>query len=141
MPTQINEAIKEMCQDAVSQAVKALAEKYGFHEEEAHSFLKTSDLTLVNKRGTTSSKQAKSEKESGEKKTRPKTGYNFYCREMRVLVKEEMQEKLGEDDPPLKAGDLMKALGAKWKAETQEVRDHWNKAAKKLVESKEFLWE
>ena len=129
MPTHINEAIKEMCQDAISQAVKALAEKYGFEEEEAHSFLKTSDLTLVNKRGTTSSKQAKSEKDKGEKKTRAKTGYNLYCREMRVLVKEEMQENLGEDDPPLKAGDVMKALGAKWKAEPQQVRDHWNSVA------------
>ena len=50
MPTQIESAIREMCTDAMSQAVAALAEKYGFDAEEANRFL-SSDVKIVRKRG------------------------------------------------------------------------------------------
>ena len=136
MSQEFTGAIQEMCQDAVSQAVNALAKKYGFDEEEAHSFLKTDELTLVNKRGA-SAKTTKTSKAKvdSEKKTRAKTGYNLYCAEMREEVREEILAM--KDGEKMERGELMKALGAKWKGETQEVRDEWNEKAKELSESGE----
>ena len=68
MPQQIEVAIREMCSDAMSQAVAALADKYGFDQEEANRFLATSDVKIVRKRGPS----PKPDKDS-KKETKPKT--------------------------------------------------------------------
>ena len=39
MPNQIESGIRDMCNDAMSQAVAALADKYSFDAEEANRFL------------------------------------------------------------------------------------------------------
>ena len=135
MPTQIESAIREMCTDAMSQAVVALAEKYGFDAEEANRFLAESDVKIVRKRGPSpkkdkpAKKEPKAKADKGDKPKRGKTGYLLYADEIRSEVKEELTAELGEDEK-LKPQDVVKAIAARWKAEDQEVRDEWNAKAK-----------
>ena len=143
MPQQIESAIREMCGDAMSQAVVALADKYGFDAEEANRFLDASNIKLVRKRGPQGSPtkaeakptkgKAKAKKETtGDDKPKPKrgkTGYLLYADEVRQEVKEELQAAL-EDDEKLKPQDVVKAIAARWKAEAEDVREEWNAKAK-----------
>ena len=79
MPNQIESAIRDMCADAMSQAVAALAEKYGFDAEEANRFLSSSDVKIVRKRGPSpkkpdEQKESKPKAEKGDKPDKPKRG-------------------------------------------------------------------
>ena len=142
MPQQIDAAIKEMCSDAMGQAVAALAEKYGFDAEEANRFLATDDLKIVRKRGPTASpkddkpKSKKEKKEEGDKPKRAKTGYLLYADQVRPEIKSSLTAEL-EEGVKLKPQDVIKAIAAQWKAEEQEVRDEWKAKAKTPVTSDE----
>ncbi len=143
MPNQIESAIREMCTDAMSQAVAVLAEKYGFDADEASRFLSSSDVKIVRKRGPSPKKEndakkvesnSKSKSEKTDKPKRGKTGYLLYGDEVRDEVKAEMEAALAEDEK-LKPQDVVKAIAARWKAEDQSVRDEWNAKAKTPVTS------
>lgn len=139
MPNQIESAIREMCTDAMSQAVAALAEKYGFDAEEANRFLSNSDVKIVRKRGPSPKKdevkkESKPKADKTDKPKRGKTGYLLYADEVRAEVKAQLEAELGEDEK-LKPQDVVKAIAARWKAEDQEVRDEWNGKAKTPVTS------
>jgi hypothetical protein len=140
MPNQIESCIREMCNDAMSQAVVALAEKYGFDAEEANRFLAETELKIVHKRGPSPKKEKIAKKESkakvdkGDKPKRGKTGYLLYADEVRAEVKAELEAELGDDDK-LKPQDVVKAIAARWKEEDQAVRDEWNAKAKTPVAS------
>ena len=143
MPNQIESAIREMCTDAMSQAVAVLAEKYGFDADEASRFLSSSDVKIVRKRGPSPKKEndakkveskSKSKSEKTDKPKRGKTGYLLYGDEVRDEVKVEMEAALAEDEK-LKPQDVVKAIAARWKAEDQSVRDEWNAKAKTPVTS------
>jgi hypothetical protein len=139
MPQQIDAAIKEMCSNAMGQAVAALAEKYGFDAEEANRFLATDDLKIVRKRGPPTSPKAtkpttKKDKEEKPKVKRGKTGYLLYADEVRAEVKSSLTAELGEDEK-LKPQEIVKAIAVMWKAVDQEVRDEWNAKAKTPVTS------
>ena len=142
MPTQIESAIREMCTDAMSQAVAALAEKYGFDAEEANRFLSNSDVKIVRKRGPSPKKEKDGKKESkpkadkSDKPKRGKTGYLLYADEVRAEVKAELEAELA-DGEKLKPQDVVKAIAARWKEEDSEVRDEWNAKAKTPVTSDE----
>ena len=134
MPTQIESAIREMCTDAMSQAVAALAEKYGFDAEEANRFLSTSDVKIVRKRGPSPKKdevkkEPKAKADKADKPKRGKTGYLLYADEVRAEVKAELVAAM-VDDEKLKPQDVVKAIAARWKGEEQDVRDEWNAKAK-----------
>ena len=136
MSTQIESAIRDMCTDAMSQAVNVLAKKYGFDSEDANRFLASSDMKIVHKRGpspkTTPDDKTKSK---GKKETNPdkpkrgKTGYLLYADEIRAEVKAELLAEIGEDEK-LKPQDVVKAIAARWKAEDSEVKAEWNDKAK-----------
>ena len=136
MSTQIESAIRDMCTDAMSQAVNVLAKKYGFDSEDANRFLASSDIKIVRKRGpspkTTPDEKTKSK---GKKETNPdkpkrgKTGYLLYADEVRAEVKAELLAEIGEDEK-LKPQDVVKAIAARWKAEDSEVKAEWNNKAK-----------
>ena len=135
MPAQIDAAIREMCSDAMSQAVATLAEKYKFDAEEANRFLDSADLKIVRKRGPASprkdekgSKKAE-KKPAGDKPKRNKTGYLLYADEVRPAIKAELTAAL-EEGEKLKPQDVVKAIGAKWKAESDEVKEEWKSKAK-----------
>ena len=146
MPQQIDAAIREMCSDAMTQAVAALAEKYGFDAEEANRFLASDTLKIVRKRGPMASpkedkpktkKAAKAEKaEKADKPKRAKTGYLIYADEVRAEIKESLTTEL-EEGEKRKPQDVVKAIAARWKAEDQEVRDEWNARAKTPATSDE----
>jgi hypothetical protein len=137
MPQQIDQAIRDMCGEAMSQAVVALAEKYGFDAEEAHRFLGSSEVKLVRKRGpspktvvaeTTKGKTKKSP--DSDKPKRAKTGYLLYADDWREETRQELRSALAlEPDDKLKPQEVVKAIAAKWKSEDQEVRDKWNRIA------------
>ena len=135
MPNQIESCIREMCNDAMSQAVIALAEKYNFDAEEANRFLAETEVKIVHKRGPSPKKEKTDKKESKAnadktyKPKRGKTGYLLYGDEIRAEVRTQMESELGEDDK-LKPQDVVKAIAARWKAEDQAVRDEWNAKAK-----------
>ena len=141
MPQQIEVAIREMCTEAMSQAVAALDDKYGFDLEEANRFLASSDVKIVRKRGPSpkpekeSKKDAKKEaKSKTDKPKRGKTGYLLYADEVRDEVKAVLLANLG-DDEKLKPQDVVKTIAAKWKAEDEDVRAEWNAKAKTPVTS------
>ena len=141
MPQQIEVAIREMCSEAMSQAVAALADKYGFDQEEANRFLAEADVKIVRKRGPSpkpdkdSKKEAKKEaKSKTDKPKRGKPGYLLYADEVRDEVKAVLLANLG-DDEKLKPQDVVKAIAVKWKAEDEDVRAGWNAKAKTPVTS------
>ena len=137
MPQQLDASIRAMCADAMSQAVAALADKYGFDAEEANRFLATDDLKIVRKRGPMvspkeSKPKAKKEKvEKADKPKKAKCGYLLYGDEVREEVKLSLTAEL-EEGAKLKPQDVVRAIAAQWKAEDQEVRDQWNAKAKFL---------
>ena len=140
MPAQIESSIREMCTDAMSQAVSVLAEKYGFDAEEANRFLADSDVKIVRKRGPS----PKKDKETGKSKSkakpdadkpkRGKTGYLLYADEVRPEVKAELESEL-EDGEKLKPQDVVKAIAARWKGEDEATRADFNARAKTPVTS------
>jgi hypothetical protein len=132
MPASFDLAVREMCGDAVSQAVAALAEKYGFDQEEALRELNLGDLKLARKRGPSPKKETEksvTKKAKGEKPKRAKTGYLLYADSCRAEVQLELSAQLGEAEK-LKPQDVVKAIAARWKAEEAEVRTAWNEQAK-----------
>jgi hypothetical protein len=140
IPTEVFDGISQMCKINTSNAVAALAEKYGFDQEEANRFLEESgisDAKIVRKRGPSPKPDKTSKKETkskGDKPKRAKTGYLLYADEVRAEVKAELLADLGEDDK-LKPQDVVKAIAARWRAEDDDVRDEWNTKAKTPVTS------
>ena len=142
MPNQIESAIREMCTDAMSQAVAVLAEKYGFAAEEANRFLSSSDIKLVRKRGPSpktvpdapakgkgkAKKETKSDDDKPKAK-RSKTGYLIYSDNVRADVRSSLESGV-EEGEKLKPQDVVKAIAARWKEEDDETRAEWNAKAK-----------
>ena len=145
MPQAFDQALREMCGDAISQAVAALAEKYKFDLEDATRFLELDSMKLVRKRGPSPKKteekpekatkakkekatKAKKEKDENKPKRAP-TGYLNYSKDVRAAVKAELTAAL-EDDEKLKPQDVVKEIALRWKALDQETRDEWNEKAK-----------
>ena len=142
MPQAIDASIKEMCGDAMTQAVAALADKYGFDAEEANRFLDASSIKIVRKRGPAPKEEkptktkTKTKQETGDKPKRGKTGYLLYADEVRTEVRLTLTAEL-EEDEKLKPQDVVRAIAARWKDEDQEVRDEWNTKAKTPATSDE----
>ena len=140
MPQQIDLVIREMCSDVMSRAVAALADKYGFDQDEANRFLAASDVKIVRKRGPSpkaekeTKKSTKAKVDKADKPKRCKTGYLLYADEVRAEVKAELESELSEGDK-LKPQEVVKAIAARWKEEDQAVRDEWNAKAKTPVTS------
>ena len=142
MPQQIDTALREMCSDAMNQAVAALAEKYGFDAEEANRFLAVDDLKIVRKRGPATSSpaektktKAKPEKKAAaDKPKRGKTGYLLYADEVREEVRAELTGDLPEGEK-LKPQDVVKAIATRWKGEDEATRADFNARAKTPVTS------
>mgnify|MGYP006115571217 CR=1 FL=1 len=150
MPQAFDQAVREMCGDAMAQAVASLAEKYDFDADEATRFLDLDEIKIARKRGpspkkeeTPSKSKSKSKKETKTKtdEDKPKTkrsptGYLMYSKAVRDEVKTELTAALGEDEK-LKPQEVVVAIAAKWKALDQEERDEWNTKAKTPVTSDE----
>jgi len=136
MPNAIDGAIKNMCEDAVTQAVATLAEKHGFDAEEALRELALDDLKVVRKRGPSGSSvekaAAKGKKKAASDKPKVKrgtTGYLLYAAAMRPSVKEAMTDAL-EEGAKLQPQAVVSEIAKLWKAESEEDRTEWNEKAK-----------
>ena len=141
MPQAIDSAIREMCADAMTQAVAALAAKYGFDADEAGRFLSTEEIKLVRKRGpiskgdveksvtkTKTSKGKKSDSDE-EKPKRAPTGYLLFGKEMRSQVKTHLLEELPKDQK-LTPQAVVVELAARWQALGDGGKAEWNTKAK-----------
>lgn len=147
MPQAFDQAILEMCGDAMAQVVAALSEKYGFDADEASRFLELESIKIARKRGPSPKKSEdkpektkKSKKEKKEttedKPKRSPTGYLLFSKALREEVKAALTEKLDEDEK-LKPQDVVSQLAVQWKALEQDERDEWNSKAKTPVTSDE----
>ena len=138
MPSSFDQAVKEMCAMAVSQAVAALAEKYGFDQEEALRELNLGELKIVRKRGPSPksspvAKKAKTVAKDGSPKAkRTKTGYLLFADKIRSTVKAELEAEL-EEGAKLKPQATVTEIAKRWKALTDDERADWNAQAKELV--------
>ena len=135
MPTAIDESIRACCAEAVSQAVIALAAKYGFDAEEAERELNLGELKLQRKRGpvakksVTKTSKSKDAKEAGEAKPKKRmTGYLLFSKEMRPEVREALEAEL-EEGEKLKPQDVVTELAAQWKALSDEEKAEWKDKA------------
>ena len=70
--------------------------------------------------------EVEEKKEKKEKKPRAKTGYNLFVADERPRIK-----KANPDDS---TQELMKKVGAAWKALEEEKRAEWNESAKRSTE-------
>lgn len=134
MPSSIESSIREMCSDAISQAVSALAEKYGFDADEAARFLADSEVKIVRKRGPVPKSEPKVKlsakaKLALDKPKRAKTGYLVFADFIREDVRQEMESKvLGGEK--LKPQDVVREIAQKWKLLSKEEQVAWSDAAK-----------
>jgi len=143
MPPQFDQAIREVCGQAVNQAVVALAEKYGFDLEEAQRFLDLPSLKLVRKRGPSPKQETadKKSKATGEPKAkRAPTGYLLFAGSQRSVTKETMLAELPEGEK-LKPQAVVTELARQWKALDDEEREAWNEQAKAAPFAAEVLVE
>ena len=138
MPQAIDIAIREMCADAMQQTVIALSAKYGFDPDEARRFITNDEIKLVRKRGPspTEVKRGTGDKTKTKTKTnnvvkskRAPTGYLIFGKEMRPLVKSELQAALG-DDEKLTPQAVVTEIASRWQALGDEGKAEWNSKAK-----------
>ena len=140
MPPAFDQAVRDMCGEAISQAVSALAEKYGFDAEEANRFLDTPNLKLVRKRGPapkkeTGDKPAKAKPTAAKPKTkRPPTGYLLFAAAERPVAKEALSAELAEGEK-LKPQATVTEIARRWKALSDEEQGLWKGVAKAAAEA------
>ncbi len=139
--TMPNDAIiRSACTETANQVIAVLAAKFDFPVEEAARVLNLEELKVQRKRGAATKKSVakKAVRADGKPKSKRKpTGYLMYQASVRAEVTAEMnQELLDEaiervDEPAkLQPQDVVRRIAELWKAETQDVRDGWNAAAK-----------
>ena len=133
MPSAIDESIRECCTEAVSQAVIALAAKYGFDAEEAERELNLGELKLQRKRGPVAKKSAAkptkaTKAAAADKPKKAMTGYLLFSKEMRPEVKDLMEAEL-EDGEKLKPQAVVTELAAQWKALDKDEQEEWKQRA------------
>jgi hypothetical protein len=134
MPNAMDLAIKSMMEDAVTQAVTALSAKHGFELDVALRDLNLGELKLVRKRGPSpKAEKSKGKKASADKpkKKRGTNGYLQFSDAHRPEVRSEMEGKL-EEGAKLAPQDVVKELGARWKAASAEEQTIWNDKAKEI---------
>ena len=132
MPNTIDTTIRDMCEDAVAQAVATLSERHGFDADEALRDLNLGDLKIVRKRGPSPTGEKKTKVKSDKPKVkRGKTGYLLYADSVRSAVKAELEAEL-EEGTKLKPQATVSEIAKRWKAEAAEVRADWNDQSKEL---------
>ena len=135
MPRELDSAIQQIADQAKTACVEALAEKFGFDAEEAHRHLGgDAQVKVVKKRGPVpkikgSSKS--SDSDEGDKPKRRPTGYLLFSAATRSEVREELEGALEEGVAKVAPQEVVRALGARWKALDADEREAWNEQALK----------
>ena len=156
MSATVMSAINVMCSDAKSQAVKDLAEKYGFDVEEAQRFLNNENVVEEPKEKVKEKKvkekvkekkvkepnvkvEEKSEEKVEEKveeksdddkpKRKPKpNAYSLFSKDQRPVARLVLEAGLAEGEK-LPGPVIQKELAKMWKALSDEERAPWKQAA------------
>tara|TARA_B100001093_G_C26584688_1_gene908840 strand:- start:21 stop:668 length:648 start_codon:yes stop_codon:yes gene_type:complete len=142
MPTSIDASIRDMCSDAISQAVSVLAGKYGFDPEEAKRHLADNEVKIVRKRGPTPKSEPKvklaAKAKSEDKPKRAKTGYLIYADYVRDDVRGQMEATMTAGEK-LKPQDVVRAIARQWKDLDEDKQKAWSLAAKEGELLPQFL--
>ena len=134
MPSALDESIRACCVEAVSQAVAALAAKFGFDAEEAERELNLGELKIQRKRGPVAKKsvtkpEKKAKKEADPDKPKKRlTGYLLFSKEMRPEMKAAYEAEL-EEGEKLQSKTVVAALASAWKALSAEEQADWKAKA------------
>jgi hypothetical protein len=141
MPTQFDQVFKSVINDAVGQAVAAMAAKHGFDAEEEMRSLNLEETKLVRKRGPSpkkteeksvakpkKDKKKKKKEEDGDKPKRAKTGYLLFQDHLRAETKLRLEAELG-DGAKLQSKEVIREIAAIWKALAAEEQQKWKDIA------------
>ena len=96
------------------------------------------DLLVEKKKTEKKEKKAKKKSkdtDDDEPKKKKKTGYLLFNEAARKEATETVSKESGSDDPPPKSTDIMKKLGAMWRALSEDERQAWNTKAKELADN------
>ena len=115
-----------------AKALKALAEKYGFDAKEATEFLIEEGILKAPKKCVTTPKADKSKKAKSDKPKKAKSGYLLHNDAEREGIKIKLEKDAEESGETLKSSEIMVALGAHWKALSDDDKKAWNDKAKAL---------
>mgnify|MGYP003325735668 CR=1 FL=1 len=92
------------------------------------------DLLAEKKKTEKKEKKAKKkakDTDDDEPKKKKKTGYLLFNEAAREEAKEKLSKESGSDEPP-KSTDIMKTLGAMWRALSDDEKQAWNDKAKQI---------
>ena len=98
--------INDLVEEHTAQVIKVLAEKYGFEIDEASQHVEKLVVSKKPKR--------KGKKKRVGKSKRIATAYIRFCNANRAQVL--------QDNPDMASKDVLRELGVRWKAATQDVR-------------------
>ena len=116
--TMATKAISTQIEKFFEDRLKAITKELKYSEKDITALLE------ANKKMSTSSRTRKPRDPSLPKP--PSNGYILYCNEMR--------KKLKEEHPEIKGQEVMKILGAKWKAEDENIKKRYIAEYKKQKE-------
>ena len=118
-------AIKLLADKNIEDTVKALSVKFQFEFSDAMAFVMNEMTVEEPVKKTKKVKKAV----DPDKPKRAATGYLTYSKELREQVKADLTAKL-EGDDKLKPQAIVKELGARWKALSEDEQTEWNAKAK-----------
>ena len=133
MPAALTSAIQDLHSQTVMTCADALAAKYGFDPEEAKRFLAASDGLATKSGGKVKASKGKTKvvEATGDEASKPKrakTGYLVFMSEMRPTVTQEMI--LEGDVEKVQPQEVIKELARRWKALSEDEKEHWKTKAK-----------
>ena len=115
-----------------AKVIKALAEEYGFDAKEAKEFLIEEGILKAPKKRVTTPKADKPKKDKSDKPKKAKSGYLLHNDAEREGIKIKLEKDAEESGETLKSSEIMVALGAHWKALSDDDKKAWNDKAKAL---------
>ena len=123
-----------------AKVMKALAEKYDFDAKEAKEFLIEEGILKAPKKRVTTpkadkpkkDKSDKPKKDKSDKPKKAKSGYLLHNDAEREGIKIKLEKDAEESGETLKSSEIMVALGAHWKALSDDDKKAWNDKAKAL---------
>ncbi len=111
----------------MSMTIEILAQRVETLEKQMADLL--SEKKKTEKKAKKEKKKSKDTDDDEPKKKKGPSGYLLYSKAMRDEAKEKLAK--GSDEKP-KSTEIMKELGAMWKALSDDEREGWNDKAKEL---------
>ncbi len=111
----------------MSMTIEILAQRVETLEKQMADLL--SEKKKTEKKAKKEKKKSKDTDDDEPKKKKGPSGYLLYSKAMRDEAKDKLAK--GSDEKP-KSTEIMKELGAMWKALSDDEREGWNEKAKEL---------